>query len=50
MLGGRGYLKGYDVERYFRDAKVTQIYDGASEIQNVVITRYVLAEGERAIQ
>jgi hypothetical protein len=29
---------------------VTQIYDGASEIQKVVITRYVLAEGERAIQ
>ncbi len=44
--GGRGYLKGYDVERYFRDAKVTQIYDGTSEIQNVVIARHVLAESE----
>jgi butyryl-CoA dehydrogenase len=39
-------LKGYDVERYFRDAKVTQIYDGASEIQKVVIARHILAEGE----
>ena len=48
ILGGRGYLKGYDVERYFRDAKVTQIYDGASEIQKVVIARHVLAEGEQA--
>jgi alkylation response protein AidB-like acyl-CoA dehydrogenase len=46
ILGGRGYLKGYDVERYFRDAKVTQIYDGASEIQKVVIARHILAEGE----
>jgi alkylation response protein AidB-like acyl-CoA dehydrogenase len=48
ILGGRGYLKGYDVERYFRDAKVTQIYDGASEIQKVVIARHILAEGEGA--
>jgi alkylation response protein AidB-like acyl-CoA dehydrogenase len=47
ILGGRGYLKGYDVERYFRDAKVTQIYDGASEIQKVVIARHILAEGEQ---
>ncbi|MGH2615178.1 MAG: acyl-CoA dehydrogenase family protein [Thermomicrobiales bacterium] len=44
ILGGRGYLKGYDVERYFRDAKVTQIYDGTSEIQKVVIARHVLAD------
>jgi alkylation response protein AidB-like acyl-CoA dehydrogenase len=42
ILGGRGYLKGYDVERYFRDAKVLQIYDGTSEIQKVVIARHVL--------
>jgi alkylation response protein AidB-like acyl-CoA dehydrogenase len=46
ILGGRGYLKGYDVERYFRDAKVTQIYDGASEIQKVVIARHILAESD----
>jgi acyl-CoA dehydrogenase len=44
ILGGRGYLKGYDVERYFRDAKITQIYDGTSEIQKVVIARHVLAD------
>jgi alkylation response protein AidB-like acyl-CoA dehydrogenase len=42
ILGGRGYLKGYDVERFFRDAKITQIYDGASEVQKVVIARSVL--------
>lgn len=42
LLGGRGYLKGYDVERYFRDAKVTQIYDGTSQIQKVVIARHIL--------
>ncbi len=46
ILGGRGYLKGYNVERYFRDAKVTQIYDGTSEIQKVVIARHVLADTE----
>jgi len=45
ILGGRGYLKGYDVERYFRDAKVTQLYDGTSEIQKVVIARHVLTDG-----
>jgi alkylation response protein AidB-like acyl-CoA dehydrogenase len=44
ILGGRGYLKGYDVERYFRDAKVLQIYDGTSEIQKLVIARHVLTE------
>jgi alkylation response protein AidB-like acyl-CoA dehydrogenase len=44
ILGGRGYLKGYDVERYFRDAKVLQIYDGTSEIQKLVIARHVLSE------
>jgi butyryl-CoA dehydrogenase len=40
--GGYGYSKEYDVERYFRDAKVTEIYEGTSEIMRVVISRSVL--------
>ncbi len=42
--GGYGYSKEYDVERYFRDAKVTEIYEGTSEIQRMVISRAVLAQ------
>lgn len=41
--GGYGYSKEYDVERYFRDAKVTEIYEGTSEIQRMVIARAVLS-------
>lgn len=37
VLGGNGYTKEYPVERYFRDAKITEIYEGTSEIQRVVI-------------
>jgi butyryl-CoA dehydrogenase len=40
--GGYGYSKEYDVERYFRDAKVTEIYEGTSEIQRMVIARDLL--------
>ncbi len=40
--GGYGYSKEYDVERYFRDAKVTEIYEGTSEIQRMVIARTIL--------
>ena len=39
--GGYGYTKEYDVERYFRDAKVTQIYEGTNEIQKLVISRHL---------
>jgi butyryl-CoA dehydrogenase len=42
--GGYGYSKEYDVERYFRDAKVTEIYEGTSEIQRMVIARSVLSK------
>ena len=41
LLGGYGYVKEYPVERYFRDAKVTEIYEGTSEIQRIVIGRSV---------
>ncbi len=42
--GGYGYVKEYHVERLMRDAKITQIYEGTSEIQRVVISRLVLNE------
>jgi alkylation response protein AidB-like acyl-CoA dehydrogenase len=40
--GGYGYVKEYHVERLMRDAKITQIYEGTSEIQRIVISRAVL--------
>jgi butyryl-CoA dehydrogenase len=40
--GGYGFIKGYEVERYFRDAKVTALYEGTSQIQKLVIAREVL--------
>jgi alkylation response protein AidB-like acyl-CoA dehydrogenase len=40
--GGYGFIKEYEVERYFRDAKITQIYEGTSQIQKLVIARAVL--------
>jgi len=44
--GGYGFIKEYQVERYFRDAKITQIYEGTSQIQKLVIARHLLHEGE----
>jgi butyryl-CoA dehydrogenase len=42
--GGYGYVKDYDVERYFRDAKITEIYEGTSEIQRLVIARHLVRQ------
>jgi alkylation response protein AidB-like acyl-CoA dehydrogenase len=42
VLGGYGYTKEFPVERYYRDAKVTEIYEGTSEIQRLVIARSIL--------
>lgn len=42
VYGGYGYTKDYPVERYFRDAKICEIYEGTSEIQRIVISKHVL--------
>ncbi|SFC21087.1 butyryl-CoA dehydrogenase [Bacillus sp. OV322] len=41
VYGGYGYTKDYPVERYFRDAKITEIYEGTSEIQRIVISKHL---------
>jgi alkylation response protein AidB-like acyl-CoA dehydrogenase len=47
ILGGYGYVKEYPVERYMRDAKITQIYEGTNQIQRVVIARELLKAFDR---
>ncbi len=44
MLGGYGYLREFPLERYARDARVTSIYEGTSEIQRMIIAREILRE------
>ena len=43
ILGGHGYTKKHLVEKFFRDAKATQIYEGSNEIQRLVISRALLS-------
>jgi len=43
LMGGRGYLKGCRVERMYRDAKVTEIYEGTSDVQRMVLARDMMA-------
>jgi alkylation response protein AidB-like acyl-CoA dehydrogenase len=49
ILGGYGYTKEFPVERYYRDAKITEIYEGTSEIQRLVIARSVLELKKREL-
>jgi len=44
IFGGYGYTRDYPVERFMRDAKITQIYEGTSEVQRLVISRYLLGK------
>ena len=46
IFGGYGYTKDYPVERLFRDAKLTQIFEGANQIQRMVIAREMIKERE----
>jgi len=43
IFGGSGFIRGYEVERLYRDAKITQIYEGTNQIQRVIIARKLLA-------
>ena len=49
VLGGYGYTKEFPVERYYRDAKITEIYEGTSEVQRLVIARELLKHSEQAV-
>ena len=48
ILGGYGYMKDHPVERHYRDARVTEIYEGTSEIQRLVISRGIGRAESRA--
>jgi alkylation response protein AidB-like acyl-CoA dehydrogenase len=49
ILGGYGYTKEFPVERYYRDAKITEIYEGTSEVQRLVIARSLLRAAQEAV-
>ena len=45
VFGGSGYIQGFEVERLYRDAKITQIYEGTNQIQRMIIARELLKHG-----
>jgi alkylation response protein AidB-like acyl-CoA dehydrogenase len=47
VFGGSGYIRGFEVERLYRDAKICQIYEGTQQIQRTVIARELLKNGAR---
>jgi alkylation response protein AidB-like acyl-CoA dehydrogenase len=47
VFGGSGYIRGFEVERLYRDAKICQIYEGTNQIQRVIIARELLKKGAR---
>lgn len=48
VFGGSGYIRGFEVERLYRDAKITQIYEGTNQIQRMIIARELLSKGASA--
>jgi hypothetical protein len=44
LFGGYGYMADYPVEKYMRDAKITQIYEGTNQVQRLVVARSLLKE------
>lgn len=48
VFGGSGYIRGFEVERLYRDAKITQIYEGTNQIQRMIIARELMTKGARA--
>lgn len=47
IFGGSGYIRGFEVERLYRDAKITQIYEGTNQIQRMIIARQLVKNGAR---
>ncbi|MGI9492413.1 MAG: acyl-CoA dehydrogenase family protein [Geminicoccaceae bacterium] len=45
VFGGSGYIRGFEVERLYRDAKITQIYEGTNQIQRMIISRELIKHG-----
>jgi len=48
IFGGSGYIRGFEVERLYRDAKITQIYEGTQQIQRTIIARELMKNGAQA--
>ncbi len=48
IFGGSGYIRGFEVERLYRDAKITQIYEGTNQIQRTIIARELIKHGARS--
>jgi len=48
VFGGSGYIRGFEVERLYRDAKITQIYEGTNQIQRAIIARELIGKGATA--
>ena len=46
IFGGYGYMKDYPIEKYMRDAKITQIYEGTNQIQRLVIARNLIKDAD----
>jgi len=47
LFGGYGYMRDYPVEKYMRDAKITQIYEGTNQIQRLVVARNIIKESSQ---